>query len=54
MDNEIANKKNNKTLVKLKELLHKRLGDAQSPAVGQFADHFFTYAPKERSFALLR
>jgi glutamate dehydrogenase len=47
MDSEIANKKNNKTLVKLKELLQKRLEEPQSSAVGQFADQFFTYAPEE-------
>ena len=47
MDSEIANKKNNKTLIKLKELLHKRLGGTPSHDVGQFADQFFTYAPED-------
>ncbi|MGY8868902.1 MAG: NAD-glutamate dehydrogenase [Pseudomonadales bacterium] len=47
MDSEIANKKNNKTLIKLKELLQKRLGGEQAPKVEQFADQFFTYAPED-------
>lgn len=47
MDSAIINKKNNKTLMKLKELLQKRLGGAQSREVEHFADQFFTYAPED-------
>ncbi len=47
MDSDIATKKNNKTLLKLKELFNRRLEEDQAQPITQFSDLFFTYAPED-------